>query len=42
MLEDKSFIVLDETGNEKEFVFTKDFAIEKFYKQNFEKYDIYH
>ena len=34
-----SFIiyVLDETGNEKEFVFTKDTVINKFYEQNFEK-----
>lgn len=29
--------VLDEVGNEKEFVFTKEFAIERFYEQNFEK-----
>ena len=29
--------VLDESGNEKEFVFTKEFAIERFYEQNFEK-----
>ena len=30
-----SFIiyVLDESGNEKEFVYTKEFAIDKFYKQ---------
>lgn len=25
--------VLDEAGNEKEFVFTKEFAIDRFYKQ---------
>lgn len=29
--------VSDEDGNEKEFVFTKDVAIERFYEQNFEK-----
>ena len=29
--------VLDEDGIEKKFVFTKDFAIERFYEQNFEK-----
>lgn len=29
--------VLDENGIEKKFVFTKDFAIERFYEQNFEK-----
>ena len=29
--------VLDATGNEKEVVFTKDVAIDKFYEQNLEK-----
>ena len=29
--------VLDEDRIEKKFVFTKDFAIEKFYEQNFEQ-----